>query len=570
MTTAATRRRRFRRVTLHVARALLFVLILVLIHKQHARLPTVHEGVGTTSIGLDQLRRFFPAAASQGGGSGERTGREILNASGESLGYVLQTSPDADHVIGFSGPTNTLIAFSSDDRIVGIGILSSGDTRDHVRQVRENEAFLQSFNGMTWEQAAGATQVDAVSGATLTSLAIRESIIFRLSGGRPSLRFPEPLTVNDARQLFESAVFVQPDAKQPSLWYVKDKSGAAVGSILRTSPHADNIIGYQGPTETLIGFDTGGRVIGITLGHSYDNEKYVTYVREDEYFLTLFNELLLGELAGLNLEEAGVEGVSGATMTSMAVAEGILAAAEQHRLQSAESAQPPEAKSAWPTRDIGTASVVIAGLAIGLTSLRGNGVVRVCFQLVLIGYLGRINGDMVSQAMIIGWAQNGVPWQNASGLVLLTIAAFAVPLTSRRNVYCTHLCPHGAAQQLLRNRLPKQLRLSDRFTRMLKLLPALILVWCLVVAMMALPFSLVDIEPFDAWVFEVAGWATISIAIVGLIASLFVPMAYCRYGCPTGALLEFLRFNARSDRWSRRDWVATGLVALAGGLWMIS
>ena len=39
--------------------------------------------------------------------------------------------------------------------------------------------------------------------------------------------------------------------------------------------------------------------MGITLGKSYDNEPYVTYVREDEYFLTLFNDLDRDQLATL-------------------------------------------------------------------------------------------------------------------------------------------------------------------------------------------------------------------------------------------------------------------------------
>ena len=87
--------------------------------------------------------------------------------------------------------------------------------------------------------------------------------------------------------------------------------------------------------------------------------------------------------------------------------------------------------------------------------------------------------------------------------------------------------------------------------------------------MTALPFSLVDIEPFDAWVFYVAGWATITIAIVGLVASRYIPMAYCRYGCPTGTILNYLRFNSRSDRWSHRDWLAFALVLFAIALWAV-
>ena len=53
------------------------------------------------------------------------------------------------------------------------------------------------------------------------------------------------------------------------------------------------------------------------------------------------------------------------------------------------------------------------------------------------------------------------------------------------------------------------------------------------------------------------------IAIGGLIASLFVPMAYCHYGCPTGALLNFIRGHGRTDRFGRRDIAGALLVALA-------
>ena len=565
---------RFRGAALHGIRVFLFVFIIVLIHVQHARMTAQPDGEPLPPVDLEQLRQFFPTTESVAVDSRGDGGSEVFDAIGKSLGYVLQTSPDSDHLIGFSGPTNTLIAFSSDGRIVGIDVLSSGDTRDHVKQVLQDEIFLRSFNGSTWEEASALTKIDAVSGATLTSLAIQESIIHRLSGGRPSLRFPDPLTVVDARAVLETAHSVEQDEVHSSLWYVKDKRGEEIGSILRTSPFADNVIGYQGPTETRICFDFGGQIVGISLGKSYDNEPYVTYVRKDDYFLTLFNELELDELASLDLQEAQVEGVSGATMTSMAVADGLIIAAEEQRraVERAASVQnkPHPGSVRYELRDFGTAAVIVAGLVIAFTSLRRNKPVRLCFQLVLIGYLGLLNGNILSQAMIVGWAQNGVPWRSAGGLVLLTLAAFLVPITTRRNAYCTHLCPHGAAQHLLKNRLPWRLCLPHWLLRALKIIPALLLAWCIIVAMALLPFSLVDIEPFDAWVFRVAGWATITIAVAGLVASLVVPMAYCRYGCPTGALLSFLRFNSHSNRWSRRDWFAVALVTLSIGFWFVS
>ena len=192
---------------------------------------------------------------------------------------------------------------------------------------------------------------------------------------------------------------------------------------------------------------------------------------------------------------------------------------------------------------------------------------RVVFQLVLIVYLGLLNGDLISQAMFVGWAQNDIPWRHAGGLVLLTVAAVCIPVTARRNVYCSPLCPHGAAQQLLKNRLPWRLDLPRWLARSLKIVPLLLLAWCIVVAMTQIPFSLANIEPFDAWIFRIAGWASLTIAVAGLAASMFVPMAYCRFACPTGAMLNYLRLNRRSHRWSPRDSFAVALVLLALGLW---
>jgi NosR/NirI family nitrous oxide reductase transcriptional regulator len=250
-------------------------------------------------------------------------------------------------------------------------------------------------------------------------------------------------------------------------------------------------------------------------------------------------------------------------MTSRAVAEGLAEFAKVATRPAAESAKPRFAISASA---IGTGAVILFGTILGLSRLRGRKRLRVVFQLVLIAYLGLMNGDLLSQAMIVGWAKVGVPWQSALGLVLLSGAALLSPLLTKQNLYCTQLCPHGALQQLLRNRLPWRLKLGKKVTKALELIPLLLLLWVVVVAITGMAVSLVGIEPFDAWVFRIAGPATIAVAIIGLLASLFVPMAYCRFGCPTGALLNFLRLNARSDRLGRADAAALGCLALAVAL----
>lgn len=561
---------RWRGIAFHVLRVGLFTTIILIIHLMHLQRRRQAADNPVSNVQITDVGGFFPTARSiDSGDVRSETGCRVLDKNGTYLGRVVQTAPSSDSIIGFSGSTNTLIGLDLEDRIVGIKVLSSNDTPEHVNQVLSDEAFQESIGGLPRSDAEAMAAIDAVSGATLSSRAIQEGLIRRLTGQQRSLRFPDSMTLDDAQLMFPDAASVVRDEVIASVWKAIAEEGETLGFMLRSSPSADHIIGYQGPSETIIFFDEVTTVVGVAIANSFDNEPYVTYVREDKYFMDGFAGQTLTDLADADLEQMGVEGVSGATMTSMAISEGMVASAKDYcqRIDAAKQ----NTGFTWPdwtARDYGTGAVICAGLAIALTRLRGVKRLRIIFQVLLIVYLGLINGDLLSQAMIAGWAKTGIPWTRAGGLALLTLAAFLVPILSGRNVYCTHLCPHGAAQMLLRNRLAWRLRIPPSVSRWLKAIPVLLLGWCLIVTAGNFPFSLVNIEPFDAWVFRIAGWATISIAIIGLVASMFSPMAYCRYACPTGTLLNFLRYNGRSDKWSRRDWLATAMTTLVIAWWI--
>jgi hypothetical protein len=464
-----------------------------------------------------------------------------------------------------------LIALDAQNRILGLQILRCGDTQDHYQAVLADRRFLESFNGLSWQQAAARRDVDGVSGATLTSLAIVEGLVRRLGGTPHSYRFPDPVTVQEVKTFLPQAARLTAWDQNPGLLRIDDAAGRLLGFAGRTSPTADDMIGFQGPTDTLFVMDPQQRVLGISLRRSYDTAEYLQWVTDDKHFMACFNGKSLDELAGLDPAAAGIEGVSGATMTSMSMAYALV-----RGTQAARDAKPAVAPPRWTiaARDLGTTAVVLAGLVLAFTSLRGRRPVRVGFQLLLIGYLGFVNGDMVSQSLLVGWAQNGVAWRLAPGLVLLVAVAFLTPFTTHRQVYCHHLCPHGAIQQLVKNTVPRRFRpaswlprrLSHWLLRSLSPLPFLLLVWVVIVAMRHLPFNLAAIEPFDAYVLSVAGWATLAIAVSGLAVSLVVPMAYCRFGCPTGAVLNYLRLQGVGDRFNRRDVAALTLLALAAGL----
>jgi len=556
-----------RRWILHFYRWSVFALIIWMIRQQHEWHQSQLHGTRQSAVALAQVQGLFPEADRLAAWNPKHCGHTVVDANERPLGYAIQTSPASDSIVGYSGPNNTLIAFDTDSRILGIKVLRSGDTPDHLKAVLADELFMTSFDGLSWEEARDRRDIDAVSGATLTSLAIAEGIIHRLGGAPHSYRFPDPLRVDEVRGFFPPAERLAPREDRPGMFAVEDALGNRLGYVTRTSPMGDNLIGFQGPSDTLIALDEEDRVLGIAIRRSYETPEYVGWVKDEDPFMTRFNGLRFNELASMDLFEAQIEGVSGATITSMTIAETLVMSARHFGQM---KPKPPRPHAVVTIRDAGTTVVILFALVLAFSPLRGQRWVRIGFQIVLIIYLGFFSGDMVSQAILVGWAQSGIPWQFAGRLVLLTGAAFLVPLVSRRPFYCHHLCPHGAAQQLLINVLAFRMRLSKWVSRGLRLLPVVLLIWVLLVAMLHWPYSLTATEPFDAYLFRVAGWAAIAVAIAGIAFSLVVPMGYCRFGCPTGAVLSYLRRHGRSDRFTPRDWMALGLVAIAVAIGLFS
>ena len=370
-----------------------------------------------------------------------------------------------------------------------------------------------------------------------------------------------PITVEEVRGIYPGAATLWPDAGERRGMWVRDANGQNLGYIVRTMPDAASIIGYRGWTDTLIAFDPALHVMGVRIRSSQDTREHVDDVRDDRYYLKTWNGKTWDEVARTTPEQAGIEGVSGATMTSMAMADGIT-----QRLASANAAlaaKPPPIR--FSLRDIGLAIIVAAGLVLAFTGTHGRPWLRRTFQVLVIAYVGFLTGDLLAQSLIAGWAANGLPWRTAPGLILLFAAALVVPWTTGKPLYCQQLCPHGAAQELLFRMAPRRWRLvlpRGLADGLRWLAPALLGV-VIATTILVLPLDLAHLEPFDAYVIHTAGWATIGIAIAGLVASLFVPMAYCHYGCPTGVLLNFIRSHGAGDRFGRRDVAALVLLGFA-------
>ena len=391
-------------------------------------------------------------------------------------------------------------------------------------------------------------------------LAVLVAILWmiRIHAARIRIDTDAPIRVDEARVFFPQAASLDTDISDRLGLFVRDSQRRTIGYVLRTSPLCDKIVGYSGPTDTLIALDPAMKVVGIRVRSSADTKQHVADVRNDEYFMSLWTDKTWDEVAGMEPQKARIEGVSGASLTSLCIANSIH---QRFKLvaQGAIHAPPPR----WHTPDYLLVAIIVVAGAFTFTHLRGRLWLRRVFQLVLIVYVGILSGQLASQSQMAGWAASGVPWRIAPGMAILTAAALLLPWGTRRAVYCSHLCPHGAAQEWLGRLSPWRLRIPAGLHSALRWLPPGLLAVVLAITLLNLPFDLAGIEPFDAYLFRTAGFATIAVALTGLCVSLFVPMAYCKYGCPTGSLLNFVRSHGGADRFSGRDLVAAMLLLFA-------
>lgn len=474
---------------------------------------------------------------------------QVFDADDKPLGFFLTTSPSCDHLKGYAGPSNVALALDLTGKVVGTRLISSSDTRDHVRSVVEDWEFWESHHGLALG-APGHPDIDAVSGSTLTSSAISRAIIERLGGLTTSRLFPTDILPAELPE----AKSIRDHPNWPGVKIMSDEDGKTMGYALRTAPSQEYFHGYQGPTDVLIVLDASGeKVSRLHFRKSYDNEDYYERILDAPDWLTLYNGMPIDEI--LAIDQSKVEGVSGATHTSWAIAESVA-----RRLARFEADRAPVSLDI-PWRNLGLVALTMGAALFSFTRLRGHAVARLVWQVFVVVVLGLILGDLLSQALLLGWVQHGLPWSDSWGLVFLAGAALLVPWASGHQLYCHQLCPHGFLQRWL-GRLPvKPLKIPLRLQRLLSHLPSLLLIILVASLVIGLSWNLAAFEGFDAWLWRSAGLATLVIAIVGLVASIFSPLAYCKFGCPTGALFKFLRKSSGGNTPGLRD-LAAGLLCL--------
>ena len=145
-----------------------------------------------------------------------------------------------------------------------------------------------------------------------------------VSCGPKPVFYPE-LPVSEIQEYFTEATETQ--AIDTAYYEVKDANGTLLGTVLFSSPFADNVKGYNGATPLLIALDAEGHIKNVVLQTNHETPRFAQRVIDGG---------LYDSWNGLTVEEAlgkEVDAISGATYTSNGVTNSLKLRLEAYQYQ---------------------------------------------------------------------------------------------------------------------------------------------------------------------------------------------------------------------------------------------
>ena len=315
--------------------------------------------------------------------------------------------------------------------------------------------------------------------------------------------------------------------------------------VVNTKPLAKDVQGYGGPVPLKIHIKDG-RVAAVEAEPNAESPDFFNRAKE-----------LLNHWQGKSVDEAmseEVDAVSGATFSSRAIIANMqrgLAYAKQHGQWGEDgsvgafgtSASPIEGGSAGALETsappIVALIVVLLGAVVPL--FYNNRRLHLVQLAVNVVVLGLWTGTFVSYTLFLRIFAGGVSLSAIGVLaapLLMLIVALIYPLAGRSGHYCANICPFGSAQELAGKLSRRKLRITPRVLKLLSVLRNLL--WGVLMALLLTGTctAWIDYELFTAFLYSSASVWVIVLAALFLVLSVWVPRPYCRFVCPTGALIK--------------------------------
>ena len=330
--------------------------------------------------------------------------------------------------------------------------------------------------------------------------------------------------------------------------------------VVNTKPLAKDVQGYGGPVPLKIHIKDG-RVAAVEAEPNAESPDFFNRAKE-----------LLNHWQNKSVDEAlaeEVDAVSGATFSSKAIIANMqrgLAYAKQRGQWGEDGSVGALGTSAPPIMGssvgaLETSAPPIVGGSAGALETSAPPIVALIAVLlgaivplfynnrrlhlvqlaVNVVVLGLWTGTFVSYTLFLRIFAGGVSLSAIGALaapLLMLIVALIYPLAGRSGHYCANVCPFGSAQELAGKLSRRKLRITPRVLKLLSVLRNLL--WGVLMALLLTGTctAWIDYELFTAFLYSSASvWVTV-LAALFLVLSVWVPRPYCRFVCPTGALIK--------------------------------
>ena len=318
--------------------------------------------------------------------------------------------------------------------------------------------------------------------------------------------------------------------------------------VVNTKPLAKDVQGYGGPVPLKIHIKDG-RVAAVEAEPNAESPDFFNRAKE-----------LLNHWQNKSVDEAlaeEVDAVSGATFSSKAIIANMqrgLAYAKQHgqwgedgsvgaadtsasHIVGSEDGSVGALETSAPP--IVALIVVLLGAVVPL--FYNNRRLHLVQLAVNVVVLGLWTGTFVSYTLFLRIFAGGVSLSAIGVLaapLLMLIVALIYPLAGRSGHYCANICPFGSAQELAGKLSRRKLRITPRVLKLLSVLRNLL--WGVLMALLLTGTctAWIDYELFTAFLYSSASVWVIVLAALFLVLSVWVPRPYCRFVCPTGALIK--------------------------------
>ena len=315
--------------------------------------------------------------------------------------------------------------------------------------------------------------------------------------------------------------------------------------VVNTKPLAKDVQGYGGPVPLKIHIKDG-RVAAVEAEPNAESPDFFNRAKE-----------LLNHWQNKSVDEAlaeEVDAVSGATFSSKAIIANMqrgLAYAKQHGQWGEDgsvgalgtSASPIEGGSAGALETSAPPIVALIAVLLGavVPLFYNNRRLHLVQLAVNVVVLGLWTGTFVSYTLFLRIFAGGVSLSAIGALaapLLMLIVALIYPLAGRSGHYCANVCPFGSAQELAGKLSRRKLRITPRVLKLLSVLRNLL--WGVLMALLLTGTctAWIDYELFTAFLYSSASVWVIVLAALFLVLSVWVPRPYCRFVCPTGALIK--------------------------------